>query len=182
MKNVFLFLAEGAEPIEAVAPADILRRSGVETKIVATGDSLYVRCSKGLTIKADIRISEALELPLPDMAVLPGGMPGFKNLADDEVLGDFLRRCHAEGKFIAAICGAPSVLAKYSIAEGCRITCHTSVKDAMGAYRYTGAAVERDGTIITGKGAGRSVEFALELAEALTDSRTVAEVRKGMEC
>lgn len=182
MKNVFLFLAEGAEPLESVAPADVLRRCGVETTIVATGDSMYVRCSKGLTIKADILLSEALQLPLPDMAVLPGGMPGFKNLAADEALGGFLRRCHAEGKFIAAICGAPSVLAKHAIAEGCRITCHSSVKEAMGAYRYTGAAVERDGKIITGRGAGCSVEFALELAETLTDSRTVAEVRKGMEC
>ncbi len=181
MKKVFVLLAEGFEPVEALSPIDILRRCGIDAAAVSIGNSLSVKCSRGLKMEADMLISDIGKDEIPDMIVLPGGMPGYKNLAESEKTGELVRRCYAEGKYIAAICGAPSILAKYSIAEGCKVTCHSSVKESMTKYDYTGAGVETDGKIITGKGAGKSIEFAIRLAEILTDAQTVANLKKGLE-
>ncbi|MGM9775028.1 MAG: DJ-1 family glyoxalase III [Candidatus Egerieousia sp.] len=182
MKKVFILLAEGAEPVEALAPADILRRCNIETRLVSIGNSLQINCSKGIKIEADTLISDIMEQELPDMLILPGGMPGYENLAGSKEVEVLLKKCVEAGKYIAAICGGPSVLAKYSIAEGCNVTSHSSVKEQMAKYNYTGAPVEADGKIITGKGAGRSIEFAIRLAEILTDSATIINLRKGLEC
>lgn len=145
MKKVFVLLAEGSEPVEALSPIDILRRCEIETVAVSTGNTLDIKCSRGLKMEADILLSDIREDEIPDMLVLPGGMPGYKNLAESEKVGDLVKRCYAEDKYIAAICGAPSILAKYSVAEGCRVTCHSSVREAMAKYTYTGAGVEVDG-------------------------------------
>ena len=103
------------------------------------------------------------------------------HLRSSELVRELVRTYYDSGRLVAAICGAPTVLAKAGVAHGCRVTCHSSVVAEMGDYNYIGGSVVEDGNVVTGAGAGVSVEFALKVVERLVDVDTIARVRKGME-
>ena len=178
--KTYLLLADGFETIEALTPVDVLRRAGVDIKTVSISASHNVTSSQKIEVKADLIIDEK-DLSEGDMLILPGGYPGYVNLGESKIVGQLASQYFESGKFLAAICGAPTVLAKNGIAMGSKITCHSSVVNEMDGYNYVGGNVVIDGKLITGIGAGHSVEFALTLAEILTDSATVKKVKKGME-
>jgi 4-methyl-5(b-hydroxyethyl)-thiazole monophosphate biosynthesis len=178
--KAYVFLADGFETIEALTPVAVLRRAGVEVKTVSVTGSHKVVSSHKVEIKADI-IHEESDLADGDMLILPGGFPGYVRLGKSLMVAKTLSQYNDKGKFIAAICGAPTVLAKHGIAKGKKITCHGSVKKEMGDYKYTDENVVIDGNLISCRGAGYSLEFGLALAGVLVDSDTIQKVREGME-
>ena len=180
-RRAYILLADGFEALETIAPIDVLCRAGVEVCRVAVGGSLDVSSSHGLvTLRCDLLI-EAADMSDGDVLILPGGNPGYHNLRNSAAVQGVVREYFASERLVAAICGAPTVLAAAGVACGRRITCHSSVVAEMGDYDYRGGAVVEDGNLLTSAGAGCSVEFALAIARRLVDAETLATTRKGME-
>ncbi len=114
--------------------------------------------------------------------ILPGGYPGYKNLCESPEVGALITQFHKEGKLLCAICGAPTALKANQICRGAAITCHTSVKEELSDYySILSSAVVKYMNIITGMGAGRSLDFAFAIAESLTSKEKVEEIKAKME-
>ena len=181
MKKVYILLADGFECVEALAPIDVMHRAGVELKRVAVGRNLDVTSSHGLvTLRCDMLLGDNL-LEDGDVLILPGGNPGYINLRNSEAVCRVVRHYWGSGRLVAAICGAPTVLAAAGVAHGHRVTCHTSVIDDMGDYLYEGDRVVEQDNLITAAGAGISIDFALAIAARLVGAETLSRVRQGME-
>ena len=179
MKKAYILLADGFETIEALTPLDVLVRSGVEVKSVAIGSERDVRSAQGVTVKADA-LSES-DLSDGSALILPGGYPGYENLAKSAEVLKAVEEYYTSGRTVAAICGAPTVLAAAGVAHGKEVTAHTSVTGELTDYVVSSDDVVCDSNLITGKGAGLSLPFALAIAAALTSPETVAEVEQKME-
>ena len=179
MKKVLIHFAEGFEEIEAITPIDVLRRAGCEVVTVSVTGNSEVTSARGLTLLADKHFVEA-DYEDADMIVLPGGQPGANNLNRHEGLKKQIQQFHSQGKFVAAICAAPLVLGSTGILKGKRATCYPGTEAQLTGATCTGNGVERDGHIITGKGPGFALDFALLLAEVLTGKDKANEVRKAM--
>ena len=181
MKKVYILLADGFECVEALAPIDVMHRASVELKRVAVGRNLDVTSSHGLmTLRCDMLLGDSL-LEDGDALILPGGNPGYINLRNSEAVCRVVRHYWGSGRLVAAICGAPTVLAAAGVAHGHRVTCHTSVIDDMGDYLYEGDRVVEQDNLITAAGAGISIDFALAIAARLVGAETLSRVRQGME-
>lgn len=179
--KAYILLAEGFEVIEALATIDVMQRAGVECVRVAVGNDLSVKSSHSIVeCRADQLLADA-DLSDGAALILPGGNPGYINLGASESVRQWVARYYDEGRLVAAICGAPTVLALSNVARGRKITCHSSVRAQMEGYELLNASVVEDGNLITGAGAGVSVEFALAVADRLTDTATLERVKKGME-
>lgn len=179
--KAFVMLADGFEDIETLAPIDILRRGGVEVITVSITDSEYVKSSHNVVIKADALIAKT-DFTSGDALILPGGYPGYENLGKSAAVGDVLKKYFTDKKLIAAICGAPTVLAANNVAVGAAVTCHSCAVEIMKQkYDYRGGDVVRDGNIITAVGAGLSIDFGFEILDALVDDEIVDKVKKAME-
>ena len=167
MPSVLVPLAEGCEELEAVTIIDILRRADVEVTAVGLTDG-PVTASRGVRLLPDTSLDEALRQDY-DMVVLPGGLPGAEHLGNDERLTVLLRSMAESGKFVGAVCAAPKVLAEQGILDGKRATGYPGFIDdgAFPKLEYTGGAVEVDGNVITSRGPGTAMDFALALIEAL---------------
>jgi 4-methyl-5(b-hydroxyethyl)-thiazole monophosphate biosynthesis len=166
MARVLVPLAEGFEEIEAVTVIDLLRRAGIEVTVAGLAGR-DVRGSHEITVQADATLDDAGgEF---DMIVLPGGMPGAVNLRGDPRIIDRLRRMAADGRYVAAICAAPSVLAHAGVLDGKDATSFPGFLDARNAprTRLSEAAVVVDGQIVTSRGAGTAMDFGLALIELL---------------
>lgn len=179
MKKILVHLAEGFEEIEALTPVDVLRRAGCTVEIVSMTENLLVRSSRNVGVQADVLFENA-DYAGADMLVLPGGMPGSKNLDLHEGLREKLLQADRNGKFIAAICAAPIVLGHIGLLQGRKATCYPgNEKDLIGATS-TGRAVEVDENFITGKGAGSSIKFSLALVEILLGKDKAQEIKSKM--
>jgi 4-methyl-5(b-hydroxyethyl)-thiazole monophosphate biosynthesis len=179
--RVYILIAEGFECVETLSPIDVLHRAGVEVIRVAVGGNLMVTSSHNLmTLSCDCLIEDC-NFEGGDAVILPGGNPGYINLRNSEQVCRVVREFYASGRLVAAICGAPTVLAAAGVASGCHITCHSSVIAEMGDYRYVGDSVVEDGNLITAAGAGISIDFALAIAHRLVDAETLSRTRQGME-
>jgi len=180
MKKVYMLLAEGFETIEALAPYDILKRCEIDIKTVSITNDTKVVSSQGVTVIADMTLNNSL-LEDGEMLILPGGAPGYVNLGESEAVENVLKKYYNENKYVAAICGAPTVLVKNNIAADRKLTCHSGVVTKMGNYNYIGGNTVIDQNLITANGAGSSLEFGFLLASLLVDENTVDTVKKGME-
>ncbi len=176
---IYLFLAEGFEEIEALAPLDILRRAGIEVETVSITDNQVVRGSHGVYVLAD-RILPALDWDDAEMIVLPGGLPGSTNLDACEELRKGIMKLYGEGKPLAAICAAPQVYGHLGILKGVKATCYPGVETELDGADYTAARVEQDGQFITGNGPGAAMEFGYTIAESIKGKEAVLPLRKGM--
>lgn len=178
---VYVLLAEGFELVEAMAPVDILRRAKVEVKTVGV-TSGTVKASNGVPIVADIEIAEASTEGL-DCVVLPGGLPGTLNLEKSPEVQSLIDFCAKEGRLLAAICAAPSILAHKGLLNGKEATAFPSFqKDvAEGGGRLSEQFVIRDGQFITARGMGVSTRFGLALAAALASPETAEEIKTGIQ-
>lgn len=176
---IYLFLAEGFEEIEALAAVDILRRAGAELATVGVG-AKQVTGSHGITLTADLEESE-VQISKADMVILPGG-PGTKNLEKSAVMQSTVRSCAERQKPIAAICAAPSILGHMGLLNGHTATCFPGYEEELHAAKVTGDAVCVSGNIITGKGAGVAVEFALKIVEELYGTEKSSSIRKNIQC
>lgn len=168
---VLEFLANGFEEIEALTPVDLLRRAGVEIRTVAVGGERNVTGSHGITVTADLTADEAKARFADEkleMVILPGGMPGAKNLDEDGTVDLFVRKAAEEdGTFLAAICAAPMIPGKRGLLKGYRAVCYPGWEDKLEGAILTGGRVEIDRDRITGCGMGAATEFALALVQVL---------------
>lgn len=166
MKKALIFLAEGFEEMEAVTPLDLLRRAGVDAKFVSLSGTLMVTGSHGVTYRADC-LFDGKEAETADMLILPGGMPGSVHLQEDEMLGKLLCRFHEEGKYVCAICAAPMVLGHLGILKGKKATIYPGMEDRLTGAEPVQTLVCADGNVVTGRGPGAAVPFALTLVALL---------------
>ena len=175
---VYIFLAEGFEECEALAPIDILRRASLEVKTVGIG-SKTVTGSHGIPVVCDLEENELSEDNLTAV-ILPGGMPGTLNLEKNATVQKYIDLASDKKLIIGAICAAPSILGHKNLLIGKKATCFTGFeKDLIGAEISNLPAV-KDDNIITAYGAGAAFEFGFLLLEALTDSETSLNLKKQM--
>lgn len=167
MARVLVPLAPGFEELEAITVVDLLRRAGIEV-VTAGLESGPVKASRGTVVVPDTSLDEALARDY-DMVVLPGGEPGATNLASDARVLELLRRFSAAGRYTAAICAAPKVLAAAGLLDGRRATCFPGVLEAakFPKVRLEEHAVVTDGKVVTSRGPGTAMDFALTLIELL---------------
>jgi 4-methyl-5(b-hydroxyethyl)-thiazole monophosphate biosynthesis len=167
MTSVLVPLAQGCEELEAVTVIDLLRRAGIEVVSAALDDG-PVKASRGTVFIADTSLDQALTRDF-DMVVLPGGLPGADYLNDDARIQTLLQTMARQGKYTAAICAAPKVLATAGLLEGKRATCFPGVLEnlKLPATELESSAVVKDGKVITSRGPGTAMDFALQLIEVL---------------
>ena len=176
---IFVFLADGFEDIEALAPVDILRRGGIDVKTVSINATDMVASAHGVQVKADMMFADA-DFSDADLLMLPGGMPGAKNLDEHEGVRAALVRHAEQQKLIGAICAAPMVLGHLGLLRGKRATCYPGFETELEGATYTAEPCTADGNIITGKGPGASFAYAYRLLEEFKGASVVAELKKGM--
>lgn len=177
---VYLFLADGFEEIEALTTLDILRRAGCAVKTVGIGGEV-ITGTHGLKVFADLRTGEAVTEGL-EAVVLPGGMPGARNLEHSGTVRNCVFHCAEQELPIAAICAAPYVLGKWGLLDGKNAICYPGFESELRGATISAEPVCADGNILTGKGAGVALEFALALAGMLRGKETAESVRKEIQC
>ena len=166
MATILIPLAQGCEELEAVTVIDILRRAGVDV-ITAGLVAGPVHCSRGTVLIADTLLDDVLSQTF-DMIVLPGGMPGAEHLKNDARIIGLLKNMAASDKYIAAICAAPMALHAAGLLQGKTATSFPGVLDQLpGTHQYSSEPVVVDGKIVTSRGPGTAMDFALTLVELL---------------
>lgn len=173
---VYVLLCTGFEETEAIAPVDLMRRAGIQVHTVGIG-SQTVTGSHGIKIQADITLEE-MDLTALEMIVLPGGLGGVASISASQEALNAVRFAWENGRYVAAICAAPTILAKLGITDGREITCYPGCEAQMGSAQLTDLAAVQDGKLITGTSAGCAVAFGLQLISALKGpdaANTVAE-------
>ena len=180
MKKLGIFMAEGCEMIEGLAVVDVVRRTEeMEIITIAIGDNKEVTSSHNVTFLADALISD-VNFDELDGIVLPGGMPGTLNLLANETVNAVVKKFAEEGKVVAAICAAPSVLGAAGILEGRHATCHPGFEEKLIGATCLDDAVVIDGHIITSRGMGTAVDFGLAIIWLMLDDEAVEKVKKAI--
>jgi 4-methyl-5(b-hydroxyethyl)-thiazole monophosphate biosynthesis len=178
MAKILIPLAKGFEEIEAITNIDVLRRAGLDVIIAGIG-SLNIEGDHRIKIETDTEISKVDADDL-DGVVLPGGMPGAANLRESNELRQIIQKLNEENKLCAAICAAPIVLEAAGVLDGKNATSYPGFDKDMSSCNYKEENVVIDGNIITGRGPGVAMEFALALVEYLLDDKTRIELQKSM--
>lgn len=180
MAGVLVPLAQGCEELEAVTIVDLLRRASIDVVTAGLVDG-PVKASRGTVIIPDKHIDEVLDEDF-DMIVLPGGLPGADYLDNDPRIHELLTTMAAQDKYIAAICAAPKALANAGILKGKKATSYPGVLDKMNVegMKYKTSSVVKDGKVITSRGPGTAMDFALTLIEELSGKAKRKEVEAGL--
>lgn len=180
MASVLMPLAEGFEELEAVSIIDVLRRAGIKVVVAGLKDG-PVKGSRETVVVPDASLDAVMDQDF-DMVALPGGMPGVKNLHEDARIKILLARYTQKGRYTAAICAAPSILAAYGHLDGKNATSNPKFRDqvAIDGVCYHEDAVVTDGNIVTSRGPGTSIDFALALVEQLAGRAKRDEVESGL--
>ena len=168
MKKIAVLFANGTEEIEGITPVDILRRCGAEVVTVSVSGT-EITGSHGIVIKADTT-ADKLNADDVDAIVIPGGMPGAKNIAQNDFVLTAIKKAFLDGKVVGAICASPAVvLASNGLIDGRTATCYPfeDFIKMMSACNYTGAEVQTDGNLVTANGPRSAMKFSLELAKVL---------------
>ncbi|WP_066629345.1 DJ-1 family glyoxalase III [Labilibacter marinus] len=168
MQNVYIFLANGFEEIEAITPIDVLRRAEINVTTVSITDSLEVKGAHNIKVLADA-IYNNCDFSDADLLILPGGMPGTLNLDKHDDLKELLLNFSNQNKLIGAICAAPLVLGGQGILKDKNVTCYPGFEDKLIGAKTTDAPIEVANNIITAKGVGAAMKFALQLVSMLKD-------------
>lgn len=180
MTRVLIPLAPGFEDLEAVTLSDLLRRAGIEV-VTAGLDAGLIQGARGLRAQPDATLDAVRDQDF-DMIVLPGGLPGAEHLKHDARVQALLTRLAGEGRYTAAICAAPMALAQAGLLDGRRVTSYPGVIDRIAppGSRYTGEAVVVDGKVVTSRGPGTAMDFALTLIELLVGRDKRDQVEAGL--
>ncbi|MDF2841267.1 MAG: hypothetical protein K0Q99_2039 [Clostridia bacterium] len=179
MKNAIIYLADGFEEIEALTVVDVLRRAGIGVTTVSISKEKEVRGAHDIRVIADNTFDE-IDNNLAEMIILPGGMPGTANLEKHEGLKALIKDFYHSQKLIAAICAAPSILGKLELLESSKATCYPGFeKDLKGAILSEDLVV-RHKNMITSKGPGTAMLFALELVEILMGKEKAEQLKDQM--
>lgn len=179
MSRLAVFFAQGYEEIEALTVIDICRRGGLEADMVSVTGEREVTSSHGITVQTDKKFEEA-DFAEYDMLVLPGGMPGTKNLEAHEGLMARVDDFYKNGKYIGAICAAPSILGHRGILEGKRACSYPSVEGHLQGAEVTAGPVEISGNVITSRGMGTAIDFGLAIVSVLCGEEKAEELAKGI--
>ena len=173
---IYMFLGTGFEETEAIAPLDLLRRAGLKVLTVGlNGKTIYG--SHGIGVEADITIDE-LDLTDLEMVILPGGLGGVASIKACEKAMDAILFAYENGKYTAAICAGPTILAQLGITDGKQATCYPGCETQMGSAIMVEAAAVTDGKVITGTSAGCAVPFGLALIAVLKGREAAEAIAK----
>lgn len=164
MIKAAVFFATGFEEVEALTVVDLLRRASFDVSMVSISNEPYVTGSHNITIKADQALTD-VDFDSLDLFVLPGGMPGTTNLGQCELLCKELVKASMAGKVISAICAAPTVLGQLGILQGKKACCYPGMEGELPFAKPTTLPVTKDANIITSRGVGTAIAFALALVE-----------------
>ena len=178
MSKIAVFFAEGFEEIEALNVVDICRRCGVETDMIALGGELYVAGGHNIVVKAD-RLIEDIDYAQYDILVLPGGLKGTQGLEAHEGLMAQIDKFYAEGKYIAAICAAPSIFGHRGILKGRNACSHMNFESHLEGAAVSKNPVEISDHVITSRGMGTAMDFGLSIAALFVGKEKAMEVAKG---
>lgn len=179
MSKIYVFLADGFEEIEGLTVVDLLRRAGEACVTVSISDSLEVTGSHQIKLQADTRFADT-DFSDASMLVLPGGMPGTRYLGAHAGLCALLKAAKQEGKTVAAICAAPSVLGKLGLLAGEKAACYPGFEDALEGATVTMEPVAVSGQLITSRGMGTAIPFALALIERLQGKEAADKIGKSI--
>ena len=178
MKTALVLFAAGSEELEAVTVVNILRRAGVTVTLAGLREGA-LRGSRGITLQPDTTLDAVLNDDF-DMLVLPGGMPGTRHLQADTRVLKLAQDMAKRGRYVTAICAAPMVLATAGLLAGRRATCYPTCLDEFPDVLLQTTAVVEDGQLITSRGPGTAMDFALTLAERLTGKARRDEVEASL--
>lgn len=178
---VVVFLADGFEEVEALAPMDLMRRAGLDVKLAGV-TGMKVTGSHGIQVAADLA-AEDVDLSQVQAMMLPGGLPGTPNLEASPAVQACIDGCVKEGKLVAAICAAPSILAHKGLLQGKNATAFPNFQKDLteGGAVLSEAYVCRDGQFLTGRGMGVATQFGLALVEALVSPEKAREIRSSIQ-
>ncbi len=176
---IYLFLANGFEEIEALAPTDILRRLGLEVTTVSVSDEIIVEGAHGIPVVAET-LFDKVNLAEAEALIVPGGMPGAATLAAHTGVQHALAAQAARGGLCCAICAGPMGMGQLGLLEGRRATCYPGFEDQLAGATYTGALVEEDGHFITAKGPAAACDFGFAIARRFCSAEQVEQVRQAM--
>lgn len=180
MLKVYIFLADGFEEIEGLTVVDLLRRAKIDISMVSITGKKFVTGSHMITIETDV-LFENTDFNDADLLVLPGGMPGTNHLMQHEGLDNLLKEFHAKGKALAAICAAPIVLGTKDILKDKKATCYPGYEnDLLGAI-YENAAVVTDGNVITSRGMGTTIDFALTIIKSMIGEQEAKKIAAAIQ-
>jgi len=179
MSQMYIFLADGFEEIEALTVVDMVRRVGLDITTVSIHDTTTVTSSHNVTVKADQTIAET-DFSKADMLILPGGMPGTIHLSENETLCEQLKAFNEEGKMVAAICAAPSVLGSLGILKGKKAVCHPGFEEKLIGAEVLFEPAVTDDNVITSRGMGTAIEFASEIIRHYLGQEKVDELSKAI--
>ena len=178
---VYLFLAQGFEEIEAIAPIDILRRAGIKVTTVGVGGK-NITGSHGITVSADVTDSGLEPDGTVTAVILPGGLNGTANLSKSRCVAEFIDFAARNGRLIAAICAAPTILGRAGLLKGRDATCYPGFEKELIGANYVEVPVCTDRNIITAWGAGAAMEFGLEIVDYLKSAAEAKRVGDSMLC
>lgn len=178
---IYCFLADGFEEVEALSPVDLLRRAGADVKTVGvTGEE--VTGAHGITVKADIRTGEVVLDASVEAVILPGGMPGTRNLEKSETVQSAIDFAVQHNKLVCAICAAPSILGHKNLLAGREAIAYPGFEEELYGAKLSESFVVRDGNFITAKGAGVAVDFGLAVVAALFGQEKADSIRNSIQC
>lgn len=172
---VYILLADGFEEAEAIVPADLLRRAGAEVALTGVTGPV-VTGAHGIAVTCDRKL-EQVKMEDLELLMLPGGLGGVENIGASPAAMELIRSAAEAGRYVAAICAAPSLLGKLGLLEGRRAVCYPGMEETMGAVdAQRGHSVVADGRFITGEGPGAAFDFGLKLVETLKGDAAAKQV------
>jgi len=181
MAKVLVPLAQGCEELEAVTIIDLLRRAEVQV-ITASLDEKPIIASRGTRLLADTILDTVIDQDF-DMVVLPGGLPGADNLNADQRIHKIVKNAADNGNYVAAICAAPKVLASAGLLKNKKVTAYPGVLEALdnNSFKITSSAVQKDGKVLTSRGPGTAMDFALEIISCLLGDEKRNQVESALQ-
>lgn len=176
MSKLGIFMADGCEEIEGLTVVDLVRRAGIEIEMISINGKETVTGSHKIAFQTDV-MKENADYASYDGIVLPGGMPGTTHLMEDETVNRVIKEFAGDGKLVAAICAAPSVLGNAGLLKGKTATCYPGVEGKLTGANFVTDSVAKDGNIITSRGLGTAIDFAAEIVAHLLDENAAKSLK-----
>lgn len=179
MAKIALLFENGTEEVEALTVVDLVRRVGIDCKVVSASGHKQLEGARKIKVTAD-EVIEDHDFSQDDMLVIPGGMPGTNNLEANELVQKAIRYMNDNDKYLAAICAAPKILGHAGLLKDKKASIYPGMDDELVGAKVSHDPVSVDGKFITSRGVGTAIEFALTIIETLTDRKTADDLAKAV--